>query len=136
MSNLGLGVMLGLLGSNETTVNAIKQSLGKEIKSILLQDERLSITLSDDSTLHLYDDGQSCCENRYMQTDDDLDYYVGSELLNIELKDSHYQDNDYEVHEVQFLDITTRKGVFQIANHNEHNGYYGGFLIKAYLTEK
>lgn len=66
MSNLGLGVMLGLLQSNETTVNAIKQSLGKEIKSILLQDKQLSITLSDDSTLHLYDDGQSCCETRYM----------------------------------------------------------------------
>jgi hypothetical protein len=34
------------------------------------------------------------------------------------------------VHEVAFLEVTTDRGVFQMKNHNEHNGYYGGFLIR------
>ena len=36
-----------------------------------------------------------------------------------------------DVHEIQFLDVKTDKGIFQMANNNEHNGYYGGFLIEA-----
>ena len=65
-------------------------------------------------------------------TADDLKQFVGAELLGAEIKPaSGIEGPDGDVHEIEFLDITTSKGVFQAANHNEHNGYYGGFSIRA-----
>jgi len=75
MSNLGIGVMIGMLSSNESTVDAIKSSLGKTIREVTLSDEQLRVGLDGGSVLVLWDDGQSCCEERYMRTDDDLPYY-------------------------------------------------------------
>ena len=66
-----------------------------------------------------------------MRTDDDLSDYQGSTLLDFELKDALNMEDKYGDHEVQFLDVKTSNGVFQMANHNEHNGYYGGFWIVA-----
>ena len=40
-------------------------------------------------------------------------------------------DDIGEKHEVQFLEIKTDRGVLTMANHNEHNGWYGGFWIVA-----
>lgn len=67
-----------------------------------------------------------------MQTDDDLAYYVGAELRNVEIKDGPTEDGEYgDTHEIQFLVVTTDKGEFTLSNHVEHNGYYGGFAICA-----
>lgn len=137
MSNLGIGVMLGILGGNSETVAAVTTSLNKVIETIVLTEEELSITLADGTKLILWDDGQSCCESRYMRSDDDLFSFEGDTLLNIQLKDGGATEGKHgDTHEIQFLDITTSKGMFQIASHNEHNGYYGGFYIKARLTTK
>lgn len=131
---LGLGVMMKSLGGNEETINAIKKSLGKIIKKVVLDDNKLIFTFTDGSQLQMYDDGQSCCENRYMATSDDLSEYTDSMLLDFELKTAPSIEDDYETHEIQFLDVKTSIGIFQMANHNEHNGYYGGFWIVAKLT--
>lgn len=133
MSNTGVGVMLGLLGGNEETVTAIRNSLGKTIQSVCLDAEsnQLRFNFSDGANLTIFDNGQSCCETRYMRTDDNLTEFAGALLLDLELKDAPPINGDYDVHEVQFLDVKTDKGVFQMANHNEHNGYYGGFWIVA-----
>lgn len=133
MSNPGIGVMLGLLGGNEETVNAVKASLGKVIATVSLDEgsNQLMFIFSDETKLNIFDDGQSCCESRYMRTDDILSEYAGAKLLNIELKDAPNAEDEYGTHEVQFLDIVTDKGTFQMASHNEHNGYYGGFWIVA-----
>lgn len=128
---LGLGVMLQSLGSNKNTLDAIKSSLGKEIKVLKLEDNDLIFIFKDGSSLTIWDDGQSCCEDRYMSTDDDLTEYIESKLLALELKEAPNIENGGEEHEVQFLDVLTTKGIFTISNHNEHNGYYGGFYIKA-----
>jgi hypothetical protein len=131
---LGMGVMLCMLGGNEETVNAVKESLGKKINRVWLDEENdtLRFELEDGSNLTLWDGGQSCCENRYMRTDDDLNEYCGSTLLDLELKSGPDQEDEYgECHEIQFLDVKTDKGIFQMANHNEHNGYYGGFWVQA-----
>lgn len=85
-----------------------------------------------EGTLVLYDDGQCCCEHRYMSTDDDLPYYVGSTLMNIE-ECSHNvdRDDDYDVcHEQTFVKVTTTLGSFTLVSHNEHNGYYGGISLQ------
>ena len=130
---LGLGVMIKTLGGNEETVTAIKKSLGKTIQKVWLDKDRESLMFefSDDTKLEIYDDGQSCCEIRHMETDDDLSEFVGAKILDFELKDAPDQEDEYGVHEVQFLDVKTDKGIFQMSNHNEHNGYYGGFWIVA-----
>ena len=134
MSQLGIGAMLGYLGGNEETVNSIKASLGKLIKTVSLDDDKLKFEFEDNTRLELYDDGQSCCESRYMSTDDNLNDYTGAVLLDFELKRGPEVECEYGDHEIQFLDVKTDKGVFQMSSHNEHNGYYGGFLIIARLV--
>ncbi len=128
---LGLGVMIQSLGGNEETVNAVTSSLGKVIDVVYLSDNRLVFQFGDNTKLIMYDNGQSCCETRYMRTDDDLTEYAGATLLDFELKSAPNMVDEYGEHEVQFLDVKTSKGIFQMANHNEHNGYYGGFYIVA-----
>ena len=133
MENLGVGVMFGILGGNEETVTSIQSSLNKTIEKVELDDEQLFISFIDGSELVIWDGGQSCCESRYMTTDDNLSDFNGATLLDMELKSVEYEDLDYGEHEIQFLDVKTSEGVFTIVNHNEHNGYYGGFWIQAKL---
>lgn len=137
MSQLGLGVMLNMLSGNSETIAAIKASLNKKITATIVDegDNQLRISLNDGTVLVIWDNGQSCCEHRYMRTDDNLSEHVGETLLDFELKDAPSVDGQYDSeHEIQFLDVITDKGRFQISNHNEHNGYYGGFSIAARLT--
>lgn len=128
--------MLGILGGNEETVNVVKSSLNKTIKSINLNESTLALRFTDDTEMYLFDDGQWCCEHRYMTTDDDLREFEGAKLLDLELKDAPDEEDEWGAHEIQFLDVKTDKGVFQIANHNEHNGYYGGFCLVARSTNE
>jgi hypothetical protein len=125
---------------DEWTRRAYRSAIGKNIASIVLlvDDSRLSadelaFTFTDGSSLTLYDDGQSCCEQRYMTTDDDLSYHVGATLISIEIRDGPDgpEESAIESHNCQFLLITTSNGHAIITNHNRHNGYYGGFTIKA-----
>lgn len=108
-------------------------ALGKTITALRLDDEmnELRFEFSDGTKLTLFDNGQSCCEHRYMRTDDNLDEYVGAQLMGAEIKDAPCVDDRYGVHEIQFLEVQTDRGVFTMASHNEHNGYYGGFCLVA-----
>ncbi len=130
-----LGVLIASLGGNEKTVDTVKSAIGKTIQKVWLDEEKdmLIFHFSDGTGMYLFDDGQSCCESRYMRTDDDLKAYSGARLLDLELKDgpslADPKDIWDENHDTQFLDIITDKGTFQMVNHNEHNGYYGGFWI-------
>jgi hypothetical protein len=133
MENLGLGVMLGILGGNEDIVDALKSSLNKTIETVELDGDNLVFLFTDNTELMIWDGGQSCCESRYMTTDDDLSSFNGSTLLDFELKTVDDLSDSYDVHEIQFLDVKTSEGVFTMVNHNVHNGYYGGFWIQAKL---
>ena len=130
---IGIGVMLNMLGGNEESVDAFTASLNKTITALELgSDDALHFTFEDGSKIKLFDDGQRCCESRYMTTDDDLSYYIGAELVGAEIKNAPDTEDEYgNVHEVKFLEVKTSKGCFTMASHNEHNGYYGGFWIKA-----
>jgi hypothetical protein len=90
MSQNGMGVMLGILGGNEETVNTVKSSLNKTIEKVWLDEEtnRLNFKFTDGTGMYLLDDGQSCCEHRYMVTADDLTEYADAKLLDLELKDA------------------------------------------------
>ena len=132
-NNLGLvGVMISMLGENRETVQAMEDSVGQVIDSIELNNEVLILTFKGGNRLELYDDGQCCCESRYMRTDDNMNDFKEAKFLGAEIKKSPgIVESDFEDHEIQFLEIKTDKGVFTMSSHNEHNGYYGGFFIVA-----
>lgn len=142
MSDKGIGVMLHMLfGDDGESARAVQASVGKDIETLELNKEAnsgdgaLIIGLKSGRKLMLYDDGRSCCESRYMHTDDDLGAFLGALLLAVEVKDAPNVADEYGVHEVQFLVVTTSKGMFTVETHNEHNGYYGGFWLVARIME-
>lgn len=126
----GLGVMLRWLGGNASSVAAYQAAQGKEISLVELVDDALRLRFSDGTGVRFHDEGQSCCEHRYMRTDDDLSEFVGAKFLEAELRDAPNEPDEYGEHEVQFLAIKTDRGAFVMSSHNEHNGYYGGFAIE------
>lgn len=131
MSMPGIGVMLSEMGGNEESVKALHAALGKEITNIeLVESEEIRFTFPDGSAIGLYDNGQSCCESRYMVCDDDLQQFIGGSIVSAEIADALPVDTEYGCHDVEFLRIHTTKGVIVVSNHNEHNGYYGGFSIR------
>lgn len=129
----GVGVTIGMLAGNKDSVEAFREAMGKTIKTLsLIDDDALHFVFEDDTKIKLFDDGQSCCEIRYMRTDDNLEDFIGAELLDAEVADGPSQEGEWgEAHDIQFLKIKTSIGVFTMTSHNEHNGYYGGFLIRA-----
>jgi hypothetical protein len=131
MMNLGLGVMIRMLGGNKESVDAMTGAIGKKIAAVSLTDDALHFTFEDGTKIKLADEGQSCCENRYMRTDDDLSYFVGAELRGAEVNEAPSAECEYDSHDVEFLVVHTDKGDFTMSSHNEHNGYYGGFCVQA-----
>ncbi len=120
----------GMLRLFDEMINGCDMWIG----AVSLDDNVLRITLnfgnSPQMIVELRDDGRSCCESRYMTTDDDLPYHVGAKLLDMEILSAPDIKNDADdVHEMQFLHVRTTKGVITLETHNEHNGYYGGFKI-------
>ena len=130
MGNLGLGVMIGMLSGNESSVLAFNQAINRKITAITVDDTYCNIEVDGIYKIRLYDNGQSCCEHRYMSVDgDDMSAFIGATLIGAEVRDGGSQPNDYESHDIEFLLINTSFGVITISNHNEHNGYYGGFNV-------
>ena len=128
---IGVGVILNHLGGGDESARVFGAAIGKRIATMRLRDDVLTIRLEDGTGVALKDDGQSCCEWRYMRTDDDLEDFDGSTLLGGETRDAPDVNDGGECHEVQFLVIKTDKGDATFSSHNEHNGYYGGFSIRA-----
>lgn len=135
VSQLGVGVMIRMLGGNSDTVAALNAAIGRKVSGLEVKDDRLRISLEGGGVLTLLDEGQSCCESRYMRTDDKAEDHLGATLLAVELREAASISHEYEEHDVQFLDVKTSNGVFTCSSHVEHNGYYGGFYITASLDE-
>lgn len=95
---------------------------------------------TDKHTFHvLIGNAQTCCEEwGYFSSDDNHKYFLGAELLEVNLTDKAL--NQTKVDEsgycagyggIQFVDFVTGRGVFQLAVHNYHNGYYGHPILVA-----
>lgn len=125
MSQLGLGAMLHYLGGGSP--HRGEEYAGRKIVSADFTDKALTIGFSDGVTIKIWDNGQSCCENRYMTTDDDVQSLVGHRLRHIEAKPGPGEPCDYDEHETAFIEVATDDGHITVTTHNEHNGYYGGF---------
>lgn len=89
----------------------------------------------------LIDNNQSCCESwGYFSSNDDFEEFIGKELKEVRLTDTAlnqkiFDDNfPYGLYEggVQFVDFIMVDGnVLQFAVYNEHNGYYGHWILIA-----
>lgn len=131
---LGVGVMLCEIAKAGRKGEPLKT--GQKIRSIAIVDNALMLAFEGGTGFRFYDDGQSCCEARYMRSDDKPEEFVGAEFRGAELAGAPSIDDQYGEHEVQFLRILTDRGVFVASNHNEHNGYYGGFCVHVDETKE
>jgi hypothetical protein len=88
-------------------------------------------------TLVLLDVGQSCCEHRYLHTDDNLADLIGQTLTSVHvLSTERGGDAEREdCSDIAFLQIVTDRGRVVVETHNEHNGYYGGFSLRAEIHD-
>lgn len=111
-----------------------EEYLGQRIEHAELvkdgHDDKLRLRLANGLTIDVFDDGQSCCEARSMTTDDDVSVLVGGVLRAIDEKPGPTEDHDYDTHETCFVEVRTDDAQVTLVNHNEHNGYYGGFYVR------
>jgi hypothetical protein len=114
--------------------------VGLKIKHVRLggdDPENVYIAFEDGRWLSIADEGQSCCESRYMTCDDDLSGHEGGQLISINTDAPGHGpevgEDDYGCHDTRFVKVQTTKGSFTICTHNEHNGYYGGFSLRVKL---
>lgn len=127
--NKGIGYMISFLGGNKETVEVHNGAIGKVITKAAMEKDELHLSFQDGTGIRFLDDGQSCCESRFMTCDDDLSVFPGSIFNGAEIRDAPNMESSYGEHEVQFLVVNTSKGQFTVASHNEHNGYYGGIAL-------
>ncbi len=134
MGQPGMGAMLHQLGGGSEHDPA--EFYGRRITAAEMADERLKLTFEGGAKIDIWDNGQSCCESRYMRTDDDVQSLVDGVLNRIEAKSGPVEEGEYgDEHEIVFLEIGTDRGFVTVANHNEHNGYYGGFGLTVTLAQ-
>lgn len=120
----GFGVM-----RSQEHVDLLKNNFNNKIEVIKLIKDDLFLKTENSPPIRIYDASQSCCENRYMICDDYSDEFVGSTLIDVKLEGAPSIECEYGDHEVQFLKLVTDRGIITVSNHNEHDGYYGGFYI-------
>ena len=98
------------------------------IQSIVDTDEGYIIKTSGDEVRLYMNMDQYCCETPgYFMSEDDLDQFIGTTLIRVEVTDEAL--NTVEVPDfydggVMFVNIHTDKGLLQFVAYNEHNGYY------------
>jgi hypothetical protein len=105
---------------NEKIIS-IKESCNNDQEGFEIVTSKQKIFLGIDS-------GQSCCEQfGYFMTNDNIDEFVGSKLLEIKLTDTLLKvenfDKEYSGN-IMFVNIETSKGTLQFVAYNDHNGYY------------
>ena len=138
MSQAGIGAMLHYLGGGSK--NDPKKYEGRTITNAYLDEVfngdsgAMTLEFDDGVKIRIWDDGQSCCESRYITCDDDPKSLVGSKLKDIVVTGSDDSESDYDVHEKVFIEVATDQGHIKFVTHNEHNGYYGGFGLT--ITEE
>jgi hypothetical protein len=87
----------------------------------------------------LIDNSQSCCEDwGYLWSDDNLENYIGKELMSVKITDMALNtkmiEKEKDIYEgaIKFVDFNfSDGGVLQFAVYNSHNGYYGHDILIA-----
>jgi hypothetical protein len=95
--------------------------------------EGIAVTTATHTWFVRIEAGQSCCETfgSVYLNDEDSYYFVGSDLIDVEVVDMALNTKKLAEHEItdyaetMFVNFTTSKGIMQLVVYNEHNGYYG-----------
>jgi len=125
--------MIQTIAGYRESADIANSAINKVISGLEITESWLIIAFDDGTGIKLSDEGQSCCEQRWMHTDDKLEDFIGAVYLGAHIADGESGQGFYdEVQESQFLIISTSIGEFTIVNYNEHNGYYGGFAIRVF----
>ena len=109
----------------------VEEVVGKTIVDVDFNEDGLFLLFEYGIKVHIYDNGQSCCEHRYIVCDDDVSSLIGQKFKGIEEKECSdiSQEDDYDVHDIMFVEVQTFSNSIALVTHNEHNGYYGGFIL-------
>ena len=83
-------------------MDSIKNYYWKILSSIELNSEDITFNFNDNTSKTLTMEA-SCCENLYMDTDDDLSTVAGQVLQEIDLDLHSSKDMKYDVEEIHFL---------------------------------
>lgn len=117
-----------------TKSNIINKYTGKRIVALTLSDNKIKLYFGGGFVVHIFDNGQRCCEERFITTDDNLSLATNTRFRNLTIKgttnDDYSDDEIKQIDEILFLKIQTDKACFTFETHNKHNGYYGGFDIQ------
>lgn len=130
---LGMGAILHQLGGGSPK-NA-SDYYGRKIVTASLDNDEIKLGFDDNVTIRIWDDGQSCCESRYITCDDDIKDLIGKKLTKIEVKNHKEETGEYEEHEMAFVEINAEGSSITFCTHNQHNGYYGGFGLSLDVVE-
>lgn len=125
MNNMGLGKIIVI--KEETNVVTTHES--ERFDGYAVRTDKHDYFL-------LISNGQKCCEKwGYFESQDDLSYFLGAELLEVSVTDTALNKRVFEGNEhadgwlredeCMFVDFSTDKGLFQLAVYNSDNGYYG-----------
>lgn len=125
----GIDVLINSLYDDRSRAR-YQAAIGKKIAECRVDDDAVHLVFEDGSKLCIFDNGQSCCESRWMSTDDDPKDLVGSRLVRVEVADAELPGPESaDVYEAQFLRIIGDQWTLTCVTHVDHNGYYGGFSI-------
>ena len=120
---------------NKETILAIAEVESHPIKHPIgytVHYDGYKITTDKQNILVLIENDQQCCESwGYICTNDNMEEFIGANLLSINLTDialnnANLPAEDWcDEREIQFVNLHTDKGLLQLAVYNAHNGYYG-----------
>jgi hypothetical protein len=122
-------------------IEGTTKAIGRKITQIekLTEKKEPATTLSffywrllfgNEGELLLWDESDECCSKHSLTCDDpDTSFFHGASLLGFTVGEYKSIEDDYDSHDVRFVDIVTSKGVLSFCGHNEHNGYYSGIDI-------
>lgn len=112
------------------------------IKKVEAQNDDMRLIVETDTCCYIaeIDSSPNCCEvyGGYIICEDDVTDFIGSSLLRITLTDTALSayivreinsiqngHGSCDLHNIQFINFETTKGVLQYVVYNCHNGYYG-----------
>lgn len=99
--------------------------------------------ITDQQTIKVgISDGQSCCEDYgYLITNDEIEDFIGANLLSISIVDTALNNKKLEKLEqleklvsvetvgTMFVNFETSKGLLQLVAYNAHTGDYGHYAV-------
>lgn len=87
----------------------------------------LKITTTNGDIKLLIEDSQHCCEEygyKFLETTDNIESFINSKILNIDIVDIGFCNDENNDEDETQIKIKTSKGIIQYAVYNIHNGFY------------